>query len=166
MDPPHFLLDALKESVTSGTFVDTKFYVFSRREASGRVGLPRALYCNSRVLDTVPYFSTCKWRGPCDVSYLTALHCFEVFSDGFSEGQQRDINGTFPSDSHPYTEYYDYLSDSDLEEEEEEPPEDYRSRQKRLKDALDPRIVQTTISDTSPQYPSSVEPSEARNNDR
>lgn len=89
-----------------------------------------------------------------------------MFSDGFSEGQQRDINGTFPSDSHPYTEYYDYLSDSDLEEEEEEPPEDYRSRQKRLKDALDPRIVQTTISDTSPQYPSSVEPSEARNNDR
>ena len=27
----------------------------------------------------------------------------------------RDINGEFPSDSHPYTEYYDYISDSDLE---------------------------------------------------
>ena len=39
-----------------------------------------------------------------------------MFSDGFSEGQTRDINEEFPSDSHPYTEYYDYLSDSDLED--------------------------------------------------
>ena len=40
-----------------------------------------------------------------------------MFSDGFSEGQLRGINGEFPSDSHPYTEDYDYLSDSDLEDE-------------------------------------------------
>jgi hypothetical protein len=59
MDPPQFLLDALTDSISSGTFVDTKFYAFSRREATGRVGSPRALYCNSRILDTVPYFSTC-----------------------------------------------------------------------------------------------------------
>ena len=59
MGPPQFLQDALNESITSGIFVDTKFYVFSRREVSGRVGSPRALYCNSRTLDTVPYFSTC-----------------------------------------------------------------------------------------------------------
>ena len=39
-----------------------------------------------------------------------------MFSDGFSEGQLRDINEEFPSDSNPYTEYYDYLSDSDLED--------------------------------------------------
>lgn len=31
----------------------------------------------------------------------------------------RNINDTFPSDIHPYTEDYDYLSDSDLEDEEE-----------------------------------------------
>ena len=58
MYPPHFLLDALTDSITSGTFIDTKFYVFSHRDASGRVGSPRPLYCNSRVLKTVPYFST------------------------------------------------------------------------------------------------------------
>ena len=58
MDPPHFLLDALKDSIVSGTFIDTKFYVFSRRDGSGRVGSPRPLYCNSRVLSTVPHFST------------------------------------------------------------------------------------------------------------
>ena len=58
MVPPHFLLDALTESITSGTFIDTKLYVFSRRDASGRVDSPRPLYCNSRVLKTLPYFST------------------------------------------------------------------------------------------------------------
>ena len=58
MDPPQFLLDALTDSVGSGTFVDTKFFVFSRRETTGRVGSPRALYCNRRVLDAVPHFST------------------------------------------------------------------------------------------------------------
>ena len=62
MDPPQILLDALNDSVTSGTFIDTKFYVFSRKEASGRVGSPRALYCNSHVLNTVPYFSSCGYR--------------------------------------------------------------------------------------------------------
>ena len=61
MDPPHLLLDVLSDSVTSGAFIDIKFYVFSRREASGRVGSPRALYCNNRILNTVPYFSTCEW---------------------------------------------------------------------------------------------------------
>ena len=58
MDPPRFLLEALEESITSGTFIDTKFYVFSRRDSSGRVSSPRPLYCNSRVLNTVPYFSS------------------------------------------------------------------------------------------------------------
>ena len=61
MAPPQFLLDALSDSITSGTFIDTKFHVFTRRDASGRVYAPRALYCNSRVLDTVPYFSSCTW---------------------------------------------------------------------------------------------------------
>ena len=54
-----------------------------------------------------------------------------MFSDGFLEGQTRDINEGFPPDSIPHTEYYDYLSDSDLEDEssyseegEERPCED------------------------------------------
>ena len=58
MDQPQVLLDALNDSIISGTFVDTKFYVFSRRDSSGRVGAPRALYCNSRVMNTVPYISS------------------------------------------------------------------------------------------------------------
>jgi hypothetical protein len=45
-----------------------------------------------------------------------------VFSDGFSEGQIRDINDGFPSDSNPYNGDYNYMSDSDLEDEEEPRP--------------------------------------------
>ena len=62
MGPSQCLLDALDDSITSGTFVDTKFYVFSRREASGCIGSPRTLYCNSRVLNTVPHFSSRGYR--------------------------------------------------------------------------------------------------------
>lgn len=55
MVPPQFLLDALKKSITSGTFIDTKFHVVG--EASGRVGSPRALYCNSCIMDNIPCLS-------------------------------------------------------------------------------------------------------------
>ena len=40
-----------------------------------------------------------------------------MFSDSFPEEQPRDINEGFPSDFYPYVEHYDYLSDSDLEDE-------------------------------------------------
>ena len=52
-----------------------------------------------------------------------------MFSDGFPEGQTRDINGEFPSDSHPYTEDYDYLSDSDLEDGSSCSEEEYAEAQ-------------------------------------
>lgn len=61
MIPPQFLPDALCDSIRSGTFIDTKFYAFTRRDAVGCVCAPRALYCNSRILETVPYFSSCTW---------------------------------------------------------------------------------------------------------
>jgi len=96
MDPPRFLLDALTDSITSGTFVDTKLYVFSRRERSGRVGSPRALYCNSRVLNTVPYLSACGYRKlvrRC-TSNLTVWKCSQM-------GCRRNKRGTSTEDSRP-----------------------------------------------------------------
>ena len=82
-----------------------------------------------------------------------------MFSDGFSEGQTRDINEGFPSESNPYADQYDYLSDSDLEDESlcsegegEEP----------FEEALDPTTSHTVASDLQ----SSVETREAQNNDR
>jgi len=79
-----------------------------------------------------------------------------VLSDAFSEGQTRDINGDFPSDSHPYTDYYDYLSDSDLEDEcsssEEEyegPPEDDLELPRSPQDS-DSQAPPTTTSEHPP----------------
>ena len=45
-----------------------------------------------------------------------------MFSNGFSEGEIRDINEGFPTDKTPYTDSYDYSSDSDLEDDELESP--------------------------------------------
>jgi len=77
-----------------------------------------------------------------------------VFSSSFSEGQERDINEGFPSDSDPYAEHYDYLSDSDLDDEsscsegeDEKPLEGERDLQERLEDVPDSKTSQTVVSD-------------------
>jgi len=96
MDPPQFLLDALTDSITSGTFIDTKLYVFSHRERSGRVSSPRALYCNSCVLNTVPYLSACGYRKlvrRC-ASNLTVWRCSQM-------GYRKNKRGTSTEDSRP-----------------------------------------------------------------
>ena len=51
------LQEALNVSITSGRFDDTKIYLFSRRDAAGDICKPRALYANSVVLKSVPYFN-------------------------------------------------------------------------------------------------------------
>lgn len=54
------LRQALNDSISSGKFADTKIILFSRRDTSGTVCKPRALYASSHVLKTVPYFDDCK----------------------------------------------------------------------------------------------------------
>ena len=55
MDIPIPLQEALRDSITSGTFVDTKFWVFSKRNSKlGRVGEPKALFVNGHVVRSVP----------------------------------------------------------------------------------------------------------------
>ena len=94
-----------------------------------------------------------------------------MFSDTFSEGQTGNINAGFPPDSRPYTEEYDYLSDSDLEDgsswsdEEDEEPSGHDS-QRRHEDTSDQGTSQTVIPDKLLPHPSSVDISEVRNNDR
>jgi hypothetical protein len=47
--------EALRDSITSGTFIDTKFWVFSKRNSKvGRVGEPKALFVNAHVVRSVP----------------------------------------------------------------------------------------------------------------
>ena len=55
--------------------------------------------------------------------YLSPVYCdllyrLVVFSDGFSEGTSKNLRDGFPSDEEPYTDSYEYLSDSDLDEAE------------------------------------------------
>jgi len=55
------LREALNDAISSGRFVDTKIVLFSRRDSSGRVCKPKALYANSHVLKSVPYFEDRKF---------------------------------------------------------------------------------------------------------
>ena len=51
------LKEALNDAISSGKFIDTKIVLFSRRDSSGRVCEPKALYANSHVLKSIPYFN-------------------------------------------------------------------------------------------------------------
>lgn len=124
---------ALNDAISPGKFIDTKVILFSRRDGSGRVCEPKALYANSRVLKTVPYFN--------DREFLLhplprmKLPFSGVLSSAFSESELRDFSE--PVDDGDLAEDYGYLSDSDLEEDwdfESPDPEDNRS-QTRQKEA-------------------------------
>ena len=54
------LREALNQGISSGNLVDTKIILYSRRDSSGRICRPKALYANSNVLKTVPYFKDCE----------------------------------------------------------------------------------------------------------
>ena len=59
MTIPFPLQEALKDSITSGTFVDTKFWLFSKRASKpGRVGEPKPLFVNGHVAKRVPRFAS------------------------------------------------------------------------------------------------------------
>jgi hypothetical protein len=48
--------EALNKGIISGTFVDTKIILFSRKDSSNRVYGPKMIYASSHVLRSVPYF--------------------------------------------------------------------------------------------------------------
>ena len=55
MTIPFPLQEALRDSITSGIFVDTKFWLFSKHASKpGRVGDPEPLFVNGRVVRRVP----------------------------------------------------------------------------------------------------------------
>ena len=69
LGPTPALREALNQGISSGDFVDTKIILYSRRDSSDRICRPRALYANSHVLKTVPYFK--------DRAYLAILDILE-----------------------------------------------------------------------------------------
>ena len=82
-----------------------------------------------------------------------------MFSDGFLEAQTRDITEGFPPNSFPYTDHYEYLSDSDLEDSFEEEEEDSAEHGEQEL----PRRPQDSDSDIPPAATSGGPPLPPRN---
>ncbi|KAF9779145.1 hypothetical protein BJ322DRAFT_1088749, partial [Thelephora terrestris] len=93
------LREALNKGVSTGNLVDTKFILYSHRDFYGHVCRPKALYANSHVLKTVPHFD-------------------DLLFGHFAESQSTDFKEAI--DEKESAEDYGYLSDSDLEDEEDE----------------------------------------------
>ena len=70
--PVALLKLACKLSMSNGSFIDTKFYAYTRRTASGGVCAPRAVFANSFVLraKAPQYFGPCKLT--CEIEILRA----------------------------------------------------------------------------------------------
>jgi len=100
-----FLERALKQSLHSPTFLDVKFFAFSRRtylgDGSIRVERPQHVLAISSVLKKTDYFE-------------------KLLSGGFAESNavRVPIDAPFPEDKAPFSDEYDYDSDSDLDDEE------------------------------------------------
>lgn len=111
------LHEALNESISSGRFEDTKIILYSRKDSSGTICGPRALYASSHVLKSVPYFND-RRSPPPSSTFLTdhlvnnALPVlFGTFAEAKSKGFSEEI------DDSESAEDYGYYSDSDLEED-------------------------------------------------
>ena len=109
------LQEALRDSITSGTFVDTKFWLFSKRASKpGRIGEPKQLFVNGHVAKRVPRLASrvavfnCSG---CQTNLLTVLD---------KRGTKENLRARFPTDRKPYTTRYDYEDDSDLEEDDDD----------------------------------------------
>ena len=114
------LCKALNQGISSGNLVDTKIILYSHRDSSGRVCRPKALYANSLVLKTVPYFNDRKPTTTHDAT-RTEPHriVFKVLFGNFAESKSKDFSKE-EIDAEEPAEDYGYLSDSDLEDDEDE----------------------------------------------
>ena len=114
---PFPLQEALRDSITSGTFVDTKFWVFSKRGSKPeRIGEPKALFVNGRVAKRAPRLAS---RALSSVVQGTSSGTNSLTVLNEREAKE-DLRARFPTDRRPYTTHYDYENDSDLEEDSDD----------------------------------------------
>ena len=114
------LREALNEGISSGNLVDTKIILYSYRDSSGRVCRPKAVYINSRVLKAVPYFDDRESAATPDITRKGPHSVLpKVLFGNFAESQSKDFSKEV-IDEDESTEDYGYLSDSDLEDDEDE----------------------------------------------
>ena len=114
------LCEALNQGISSGNLVDTKIILYSYRDSSGRISKPKALYANSHVLKTVSYFNDRERTSTLDIT-LTVPHSIvlKVLFGDFAESLSKDFDKE-TVDEEGSVEDYGYLSDSDLEDFEDE----------------------------------------------
>jgi len=113
------LREVLNEGISSGSFVDTKIILYSYRDSSGRVCRPKAVYTNSRVLKLVPYFNDRESNVAPDTTCKEPHGILrKVLFGNFPESQSKDFGKEVLDDKS--AEDYGYLSDSDLEDDEDE----------------------------------------------
>jgi len=110
------LREALNESISSGRLEDTKIILYSRRDSSGSVCRPRALYASSHVLKTVPYFSDRKSPST-SLDGRAVNGALRVLFGTFAEAEFKDFSEA--TDDSESAEDYGYYSDSDLEEDDD-----------------------------------------------
>lgn len=114
MTIPALLRGPLCDAISSGTFIDTQIILFSRRDSSGKVCKPKALYANSHALKAVPYFNDRKFL--LHPTYCVCNdRCPGVLSGPFSESEIKDFSDVV--DNGEFAEDYGYSSDSDLEDD-------------------------------------------------
>ena len=115
------LREVLNQGISSGNLIDTKIILYSHRDSSGRVCRPKALYANSQILKTVPYFNDRESTLARDTTHLRKPHdvAFKVLFGNFAESQSKDFSKE-EIDDEESAEDYGYLSDSDLEDDEDE----------------------------------------------
>jgi len=132
------LCEALNQGISSGSLVDTKIVLYSHRDSSGAVCRPKALYANSHALKTVPYFddreSTATLDAACTVPHAVV---FKVLFGNFAESQPKDFSKE-ETDEEETAEDYGYLSDSDLEDDEDEKVTSYKRTKKSKSHLFDP----------------------------
>ena len=120
MTVPIALREALRDSITSGSFVDTKFWLFSKRTSNPRrIGGPKALFVNERVAKRVPRLGA---RTPIfRCSSRSQTNASSVLEERKSK---ENLRARFPENRKPCTSHYDYDDDSDLEGEDDDDDDD------------------------------------------
>ncbi|KIP10838.1 hypothetical protein PHLGIDRAFT_11103 [Phlebiopsis gigantea 11061_1 CR5-6] len=104
LKPQDLMKLVCKLSLTSGNFIDIKFYAYSRRNATGNVYKPKAIYANSYIL---------RVKSP---------NYFEPLLQGGYGGYcaTGPLHGDFPATFPVECDGEGYDSDSDLEDDDED----------------------------------------------
>ena len=134
------LREALNKGISSGNLVDTKIILYSHRNSSGQVCQPKPLYTNSHVLKTVPYFNDREYPATLDI-VRPEPHTIisEVLFGNFAEAQPRDFKEAI--DGEETTEDYEYFSDSDLEDDEDEKNTSSKEKTRPMSHPFDPFVT-------------------------